>query len=36
MSSSGIWRYVDLALTDVLEEQIASIFSYLLPLVPHS
>jgi hypothetical protein len=26
MSSSGMWRYVDLALTDVSEERIASIF----------
>jgi hypothetical protein len=26
MSSSGMWRCVDLALTDVSEERIASIF----------
>jgi putative lipoic acid-binding regulatory protein len=26
MSSSGMWRSVDLALTDVSEERIASIF----------
>jgi hypothetical protein len=27
MSSSGMWRCVDLALTDVSEERIASIFT---------
>jgi hypothetical protein len=42
MSSSGVWRCVDLALTEVSEERIASIFrveeyaSHLLTLAPRS
>jgi hypothetical protein len=34
MSSSGMWRCVDLALTDVSEERVACIFSLTLDFFP--
>jgi hypothetical protein len=36
MPSSGMWRHVDILLTDVSEERIASICSHLLTLAPCS
>jgi hypothetical protein len=36
MPSSGMWRRVDILLTDVSEERIASIYSYLLTLLHRS